>query len=113
MTPKPSPARSPNRLSPKATWIANKSVAVAHSDIVASPAFHAACSAALLQYQLQLLSPGSSTPEPMTAAALKLAGAQGFIGVLLSLSEPETSQPTAAPLGLQPPDERPFWSSGS
>lgn len=108
--PKPTPPPSnPLRIAPKLAFLADAKRASAHSDTMASPIFHAAANAALLQYQLNLL-PGGSEPTALAACSLRLSGAKGFLDLLMNLGIPDA--PRAAvrdPNALVPPEE--FWSA--
>lgn len=68
---------------------------------MASPAFHAAASAALLEYQMRIASP---EPNIAAAATYKLRGAQEFLGLLMTIGEPDPKPSQTVTGGLTPPE---------
>ncbi len=102
----------PNRLqlNPRAAFQANPSVASAHSDVMASPAFHAAAAQAMLAYQFSLA--GSPANEAITVA-FKLRGAKEFLDVLMGIGVAQKPREMPDDMSLQSPDrdERELYRS--
>lgn len=89
-------------LAPKTRFLASPAVASAHSDVMASPSFQAAASAAMLAYQRNVL---TVDPAGLTVAAAKLRGAQEYLDVLLNLGLPNTHTTSTVDTGLIPPEQ--------
>lgn len=88
-------------LSPKARFLADPAVASAHSDLMASPAFLSAASAALLHYQYKAV---GGDPAVLAVSAAKLRGAQEFLRELLNLGFAEHTDETIPDHNLTPPE---------
>lgn len=89
-------------ISPKARFCSNPTVAAAHSDMMASPAFQQAAAAALLEFQYRVC---PADPTVLMVAAAKLKGAQEFLGVLLNLGLPDERVASVPDYQLTPPEE--------
>lgn len=90
-------------ISPKQRFLAVPSIASAHSDIMASPAFITAASAALLEYQHRAF---TNDPTILAITASKLRGAQEFLTILLNLGLPEERAEALDTPTLTPPESR-------
>lgn len=96
-------------LTPKFDFLKDKRAASTHADAMAAPTFRHAASMAMLEYQRRLLPSDDSNPQLLAGTTLRLAGAQGFLNVLLNLGEADKQQDIPAPTGLQ--TEEDFWQS--
>lgn len=88
-------------LSPKARFLANKAVASAHSDAMATPAFQQAAATALLAYQYRL---GEGDPQVLAISMSKLNGAREFLRELMNLGLPDSQETKTVDTGLIPPE---------
>lgn len=89
-------------LDPKAKYMANASVAGAHSDLMASPAFQQAAATALLAYQYRL---GAGDAQVLALSFSKLRGAQEYLRELMNLGLPDTVETQSVDSSLVPPED--------
>lgn len=73
-------------LQPKQDFIRDKAAASAHQDVMASPQFHSAAKAALLEYQRSFM---YADAVQGAIVSLKVKGAHEFLAVLMNLGEPD------------------------
>lgn len=73
-------------LAPKLIFLADKSRASVHQDIMASPAFKSAVQHALLEMQLRQ---AFTNLGEASVHQIKLKGAEDFLRILMNLGEPD------------------------
>jgi hypothetical protein len=86
-------------LTPKPDFLSDKTRASAHQDIMASPAFKAAASAAMLQMQIELR---SQNLGDASIHQIMLKGAEKFLSVLMNIGEPDKPGVATAQESLNP-----------
>lgn len=92
----------PLTLAPKALFLAHKADASTHSDYMASPLFHAAAQAALLECQRTWC---GGEVQSLTVAGIKLRGAQEFLATLMNIGVPTVPAAPMSSGGLTPPED--------
>lgn len=101
---------NPLRLDPRTAFVGDPARASAHSDVMASPLFHAAATQAMLAYQFSL---STAPANEAVVVAFKLRGAKEFLDTLMTIGEKQMPRPQADDAALQPPerDPRDLWRS--